>query len=57
VFRRRHRQCVQEYLSSLDRKLEIEVTTDTVNFWENLKSRKTSRKAVAGAGIVFNGEV
>ena len=29
----------------------------TVNFWKSLKSRKTSRKAVAGAGIVFNGEV
>ena len=28
VFRRRHRQCVQQYLSSLDRKLEIEATTD-----------------------------
>ena len=39
------------------RKLEIEATTDTVNFWKSLKSRKTSRKAVAGAGIVFNGEV
>ena len=41
--------------SGSDRKLEIEATTDTVNFWKSLKSCKTSRKAVAGAGIVFNG--
>ena len=33
------------------RKLEIEATTDTVNFWKSLKSRKTSHKAVVGPAL------
>jgi hypothetical protein len=55
-YRKTHRMHVQNYLAALDLKLECDAETDSMEFWKEVNSRKSTGKT-SGAGIKLNGEI
>lgn len=57
VFRRAHRRCVLQYMSSLDSDLESAARTNSARFWKLIKTRRGKYRSTLGAGIRFNGQM
>lgn len=56
-FRSFHRLCIQNFLTSFDKKIENDAETDQVQFWRDLNARRHGNKHSAGAGINFDGTI
>jgi len=57
IFRRRMRQCAEDFLKDVDCKLEYEAVHDVDRFWQSVKARRQGSTTKVGDGLNFNGTV
>ena len=55
AFRKQHRLCVNNYLSTLDYEIDKTAEIDSNQFWKLVSSRRKRSNSRAGAEINFNG--